>query len=78
MKHVHRLHKFILISCSVFPNRKGEAVARFKEIYSRKLIPIQDASHLMQYLGMCDAKSAEYFGLLAKGDCVAVNKLLYL
>lgn len=54
-----------------YPNRQGETVTRFKEVYSQKLIPIQDASHLMQYLGMCDAASAEYFGLLAKGDCVA-------
>ncbi|XP_053403690.1 uncharacterized protein LOC123554809 isoform X2 [Mercenaria mercenaria] len=56
-----------------FPKRRGKTESRFKEVHSRKLIPIHDASHLMHYLGMCDAKSAEYFGLLAKGDCVAAD-----
>lgn len=53
-----------------FPNRQGQAVARYKEVETTKIISIRDATELIHYIGMCDEKAASYFGLLASGDCI--------
>ncbi|XP_060584450.1 uncharacterized protein LOC132740544 [Ruditapes philippinarum] len=58
--------------CS-FPSRKGKEEFRYKKVHSQQLKPVHDVQQMMQYLRMCDVKSAQYFGLLAKGDCVATD-----
>lgn len=37
---------------------------------------IHNTTELLKYLPLCDVEAANYFGLLAKGDCIAVSYLL--
>lgn len=55
------------------PSRSGESVYRDKVVDSQKIFPVSNASELFHYVGMCEERSAAYFGLLAKDDCLAVH-----
>ncbi|KAH3807260.1 uncharacterized protein LOC127836261 [Dreissena polymorpha] len=54
-----------------FPNRAGIVDYKFKPAETTLRTTVTNASQLMSAIGLCDAKSTDYFGLLSKGDCLA-------
>lgn len=79
-KRAHDTNKKIVYNLySTFPNRSGAIASRLKAVDSQQMIAIASSSKLIQHVGMCNDKSAAYFGLLlSKEDCLAVIKVDFL
>jgi len=62
---------------STFPNRPGAVHVRQKPSETSMKVVVSGAGQLLETLGLCDPKAADYFGLLAKGDCISVTSTCY-
>ena len=57
----------------MYPNRHGELTSKNKAVDSKSNLVLNNHQHLLQHIQLCEEKPASYFGLLTKGDCVAVS-----
>ncbi|WAR27636.1 hypothetical protein MAR_013340 [Mya arenaria] len=55
----------------MYPNRPGDVDLKRKPAETAFKMVVDNPEQLMDKLGLCDAKAAHYFGLLANGDCVS-------
>lgn len=56
-----------------FPKRTGTPRYREKTVNTTQLFLLADPAELFKIIRLCDGKSANYFGLLIQGDCVAAE-----